>query len=89
MPRVYLTALQRELANEAYRQEQFNTALLSRKARGLDHQAIAYNIGVTPLTVSKWKTDCGKMTLSYFRKLAETANLSDEEILLIIRGKKP
>ncbi len=88
MPRVLLTALQRELEKEAFRQEQFNTVLLKRKARGLDHQAIAACVGVTPLTVSKWKSDCGKMTLSYFRKFAETANLSDEEILLIIRGKK-
>lgn len=88
MPKVLLTAAQRELEREAYRQEQFNTALLSRKAKGQDHQDIAACIGVSPVTVAKWKTDCGKMTLSYFRKLSEAANLSDEEILLIIRGKR-
>ena len=88
MAKVLLTALQRELEREAYRQEQFNRILLIRKAGGLDHQALAAYVGVTPLTVSKWKSDCGKMTLSYFRKLVDTANLSDEEILLIVRGKK-
>ncbi len=88
MPKVLLTALQHELEREAFRQQQFNTALLARKANGLDHQEIAAVVGVSPTTVAKWKSDCGKMTLSYFRKFSEAANLSDEEILLIVRGKK-
>ncbi len=88
MPKVILTALQRELEREAYRQEQFNSALLARKAKGLDHQDLASYVGVSPVTIAKWKADCGKMTLSYFRKLSDAAGLSDEEILLIVRGKK-
>lgn len=88
MPKVILTALQKQREKDAYRQGAFNNVLLARKAAGMDHQAIAANVGVTPLTVSKWKSDCGKMTLAYFRKLAETANLTDSEILQIVRGKQ-
>lgn len=87
MPKVLLTTVQREMEREAARQAQFNSALLSRKASGLSHQTIAECIGVSPVTVAKWKTDCGKMSLAYFRKLADTANFSDDEILLIVRGK--
>ena len=88
MPKIVITAAQRELEKEAYSKKVFNTVLLTRKAEGMDHQDLAAYIGVTPLTVSKWKADCGKMTLSYFRKLAETANLTDSEILQIVRGRK-
>jgi len=88
VPKVLLTALQRELDKAAYRQAQFNAALLTRKAKGVDHQDLAAYIGVTPITIAKWKSDCGKMSLSYFQKLTEAANLSDEEILMIVRGKK-
>lgn len=88
MPKVRLTALQRELEKEAYRQEQFNSVLLSRKAKGLDHQDLVAYVGVSPVTIAKWKADCSKMTLAYFRRLSDAANLSDAEILAIVRGVK-
>ena len=88
MPKVILTAAQREREREIYRQEQFNHILLSRKSKGVDHQDLAAYIGVTPVTVAKWKNDCGKMSLDSFRKFSDAANLSDEEILLLVRGKK-
>lgn len=87
MPKVFLTATQRAMEREAYRQEQFNSVLLNRKAKGMDHQVLASVIGVTSTTLSKWKNDSGKMSLDNFRKLADVVQMTDEEILRVVKGK--
>lgn len=87
MPRV--TWFQREAAEREYKQKQFARVLVDRKADGLTQKSIATDLGVDPATVSLWKRNCGNMSLGAFQKLVEVADLSDNEILLIVRGKTP
>ena len=87
MPKVFLTATQRLLEIRAYRQGEYNDALNRRKSRGMDFQLLASLVGVSPTTLSKWKNDSGQMTLEHFRKLADVAQLTDDEIIKIVKGK--
>lgn len=88
MPKVILTAAQREADRDAYRQREFVRVMLGIKADGISHQSIAADIGASPSTVSNWKRDSGKMSLRMFRRLVDVADLTDDEILRIVRGKK-
>lgn len=87
MPRV--TWFQREAAEREYKQKQFARVLVDRKADGITQKSIALDLGVDPATVTGWKHNCGNMSLGAFQKLVEVADLSDNEILLIVRGKTP
>lgn len=87
MPRV--AWFQREAAKKEYRQKQFARVLLERKADGITQKRIAADLGVDPATITAWKHDCGNMSLGAFIRMIEIADLSDEEILLITRGKIP
>ena len=86
MPKVLLTAAQREADREKKRQKAFNMVLMNRKAEGLSNKTIADHIAVDPATFSGYKTDCGRMSLRAFRRFADTVDLTDKEILSIIRG---
>lgn len=86
MPKVLLTAAQREADLEKKRQKAFNMVLMDRKAEGLPNKKIADQISVDPATFSSYKTDCGKMSLRAFRRFADAVELTDHEILSIIRG---
>lgn len=86
MPKVLLTAAQREADREKKRQKAFNMVLMDRKADGLPNKTIADQISVDPATFSGYKTDCGRMSLRSFRRFADAVNLTDNEILSIIRG---
>lgn len=88
MPKVLLTAAQREADRAAYRQKEFVRIFLNFKVDGISHQSLAADIGVSPATVSDWKRDSGKMSLRAFRKFVDVAHLTDDEILRIVRGKK-
>ena len=87
MPRI--TWMQRNAAEKEYRQKAFARVLIDRKADGLTQKSIATDLGVDPATVSLWKRNCVNMSLGAFQKLVVVADLSDEEILQIIRGKVP
>ena len=86
MPKVLLSAAQREADREKKRQKAFNMVLMDRKADGLPNKTIADRISVDPATFSGYKTDCGRMSLRSFRRFADAVNLTDNEILSIIRG---
>lgn len=86
MPKVLLTAAQREADRERKRQKAFNAVLLDRKADGLPNKKLADEIDVDPATFSGYKTDSGRMSLRSFRRFADAASLTDAEILSIIRG---
>ena len=89
MPRVTWMLQQRNAAEKEYRQKAFARVLIERKADGLTQKSIAEDLGVDPATLSIWKRNCGNMSLGAFQRLVEVADLSDEEILLITRGKFP
>ena len=86
MPKVLLTAAQREAEREKKQQKAFNIVLLDRKADGLPNRKIADGIAVDPATFSGYKTDCGRMSLRAFRRFADVAALTDKEILSIVKG---
>ena len=87
MPRVCLTAAQRAAETERLRQREFARIMNSRSEYGLSHSDIAYEMGVTPATMSHWKKDASSMSLRNLRKLIKAAGLSNEEILRIVKGK--
>lgn len=86
MPKVLLTAAQREADREKKRQKAFNMVLMERKADGLPNKKIADEIAVDPATFSGYKTDCGRMSLRAFRRFADAVDLTDKEILSIVKG---
>ena len=45
-------------------------------------------MGVSPATICDWKKDTGTMSLNALRRFVEVANLNDEQILRLVRGKK-
>ena len=85
MPKAILTASQREEEKNAYRQREF---LLEMKIDGISQNSIAYEMGVSPATICDWKKDTGTMSLNALRRFVEVANLTDEQILRLVRGKK-
>lgn len=87
MPKVCLTAAQREAEAAKSRQKEFVRIMNIRREDGLDHKDIALEIGVSPATVSGWKREVGAMSIHHLRKLIKAANLTDDEVLRIIRGK--
>ena len=88
MPKVVLTASQREAEKNAYRQREFVRILLEMKIDGISQQSIAYDMGVSPATICDRKKDTGTMSLNALRRFVEVANLTDEQILRLVRGKK-
>lgn len=88
MPKVILTASQREEDKNAYRQKEFVRILMEMKIDGINQKDIAYDMGVSPATVCDWKKDTGSMSLKALRRFVEVANLTDEQILRLVRGKK-
>ena len=88
MPKVILTASQREEEKNAYRQREFVRILLEMKIDGISQNSIAYEMGVSPATICDWKRDTGTMSLNALRRFVEVANLTDEQILRLVRGKK-
>lgn len=87
MPKVLLTAAQRAADLEAKRQREFVRIMSKRRDDGMSHKSLALVIGVSPSTISDWKKNSGQMSVQALRKLADAANLTDEEILRIVRGK--
>lgn len=88
MPKSILTASQREEEKNAYRQREFIRILLEMKIDGISQNSIAYDMGVSPATICDWKKDTGTMSLNALRRFVEVANLTDEQILRLVRGKK-
>ena len=87
MPKVFLTAAQREAEAAKKRQKEFVKILNDRQIDGLSHKEIALEIGVSPATISDWKREVGAMSIRYLRKLIQVARLTDDEVLRIVRGK--
>jgi transcriptional regulator with XRE-family HTH domain len=87
MPKTFLTAAQREADAARRRQKEFIRILDERRYDGISHKEIAIKIGVSPTTISDWKREVGGMSIHYLRKLIVAADLTDEEVLRIIRGK--
>ena len=85
MPRVCLTAAQREAAGVSARQREFNRIINDRQNDGLSHKEIAFEMGVPPTTISNWKKSVEGMTIRNLRKLIQAAGLTDDEVLRIIR----
>ena len=88
MPKVVLTASQREAEKNAYRQREFVRILIEMKTDGISQKSIADDMGVSPATICDWKKDTGTMPLRALRRFVEVANLTDEQILRLVRGKK-
>lgn len=88
MPKVMLTSEDRAAARNAYRHKSFIRALAERKLNGITQNRIAADIGVTCSTISDWKRDSGSMSLRALRRMADTAGLTDDEILSIVRGRR-
>ena len=81
MPKVYLTAAQREAAQAKSGDESLQIAIATRMVReGLSQADIAQRIGMTCPTFSRRMKNPSQLTLGELRKLQTVLRLTDAEV---------
>lgn len=64
------------------------TALETRKISGMKYQSVYSTMKISSSTLYDWMyIDAGKMSIRYLGDLAQAANLSDAEIVKLVRGE--
>lgn len=59
-----------------------------RQARGWTQLELAYKLGITPLTVSKWERGVSEPRVTQLRNMAELFEVQMDEIDLITREEE-
>lgn len=88
MPKVYLTLAQRKAALKESRNKAYKRRLRDiLEDRGIKQKELALRIGVAETTLCNWNKDSGKTSVEALRNISDELDLSDEDIVVLVRGR--